>query len=510
MRTLTKLFLLISMLASFSAFSAHEMLVYKATSNVPHDVTIYDQGLGALYERMKMIERAHDHIDIEYFIYDTSPSSRVFNQALVKKAKEGVKVRVLLDYFLTIPEIDVFHVLQLEAAGIEVKYYNVESMARFIKYQYRNHRKLLSIDGKEAITGGRNIADEYFDLSEKFNFIDKDIHITGPLVHDMESTFEIFWNDKLSEKLNVEKYRQMMAEDTKWIQEKLDGNEEDASYFKQIAAQDKVLDRHYKILKASAKKDEEKMEKARQFLVESDADRKLLGELADLGAKEAALAPTGQCSNMVFASDYPGWGAHFRKTKGMRSVVNKFTRDVKGEVLIDSPYFIPDKDSRAALKDVLKAHKKVSVITNSLYSTDAIYVNAVFNSIIPSWIKKGVNANVFKGNIPENYPVVEGVEKARFGTHVKAYTYDNDGFMIGTYNFDPRSTMYDSEMALFCFGAPDLTQAMRAEYNHKLQSSLHIDGRKTLMEHKFDNIPLSKKVLYYVVKPFAFLFQSLL
>ncbi|MBI2520939.1 MAG: phosphatidylserine/phosphatidylglycerophosphate/cardiolipin synthase family protein [Bdellovibrio sp.] len=506
-----KILVFLLIYASFATYAASELQVFKATSNAPHAITIYDHGLASLYARLKMIERAKESIDIEYFIYDTSPSSRVFNQALVKKAKEGVKVRVLLDYFLIIPEIDAYHALQLEQAGIEVKYYNIESMAKFLKFQYRSHRKLLAIDGKEAITGGRNIADEYFDLSDKFNFIDKDIYINGPLVRDMSVSFEIFWNDKLSQKLDLEKYRHLIAEDTKWIQNKLEENGKDDSYFKQVASQDKVLDRHYKILKGSLKKEQEKLDKARKFLVESDEDRKLLGEIEELGSKQAALSPTGQCSNLIFTADYPGWGREYRKTKGMRGIVNQYMGAVKEELTIDSPYFIPDKESRAVLKDVLKAKKKVSVLTNSLYSTDAIYVNAVFNSIIPSWIKKGLRPYAFVGKIPDSYPVVNaGVEKARFGTHVKAFVFDHDSFMVGTYNLDPRSTKYNAEMGIFCFGEPELAQAMRAEYDHKLKGTIYLDSRKTLRKHKFDNITFAKKVVYYLIKPFAMLFQAAL
>ena len=59
-------------LVSFATLGASELKVFKATSDVPHAITIYDHGLASLYARLKMIERAKG-IDIEYFIYDTSP-----------------------------------------------------------------------------------------------------------------------------------------------------------------------------------------------------------------------------------------------------------------------------------------------------------------------------------------------------------------------------------------------------------------------------------------------------
>ena len=71
-----------------------------AKSTKPHNITLLNHGLGSLEERLQMIERAEKFIDVEYFIYRTDKSARIFTQVLIKKARQGVKVRMLLAYFM--------------------------------------------------------------------------------------------------------------------------------------------------------------------------------------------------------------------------------------------------------------------------------------------------------------------------------------------------------------------------------------------------------------------------
>ena len=63
---------------------------------------------------------------------------------------------------------------------------------------YRTHRKLFIVDNKYFIVGGRNIADAYFDLHQKYNFLDRDILITGSSVPKITRNFEEFWNSPLT------------------------------------------------------------------------------------------------------------------------------------------------------------------------------------------------------------------------------------------------------------------------------------------------------------------------
>src|SRR5690606_11998324 len=71
--------------------------------------------------------------------------------------------------------------------------------------QYRNHRKALIIDNKIAVIGGRNIANEYFDLSEFYNFLDRDMTIHGSIVETISKSFEANFNSRWSSHIKLVK-----------------------------------------------------------------------------------------------------------------------------------------------------------------------------------------------------------------------------------------------------------------------------------------------------------------
>ena len=177
--------------------------LFNVQSTKSHELTILNNGLAALEKRLELIERAKKSIDVEYFIYRTDTSAKIFTQALVKKAREGVKVRILLDTFMVINDLSPFYAHEIEKEGIEIKYFNTAGPLNLAIGGYRNHRKLLSIDGEEAITGGRNIGDEYFDLSSEYNFLDRDMYIKGEIVKSIENTFDQFFASDTSFQIYV-------------------------------------------------------------------------------------------------------------------------------------------------------------------------------------------------------------------------------------------------------------------------------------------------------------------
>jgi putative cardiolipin synthase len=475
-------------------------------SETPHKTLIYDHGLGSLDKRLKMVEEAVESIELEYFIYDRDPSARVFTQALVRAAKRGVKVRMLLDTFMVAGEIDGFVVQSLQEAGVEVKYYNPANILRLIKYQYRNHRKLLAVDNQKIIIGGRNLADEYFDMKEDFNFIDKDVYMEGPVAKAMVDSFDIYWNHKLSEKPKTPK--KPSRYDIKFRERDFDllGQYGDA------VESDKIVGHKYKELTRSLNKYEKNVLIAKDFIREKEVDRELLRSLADFNSDHGDLSVEGTCEKVTYVTDEPGWGRKSWKKKYTRDLVlEKFNKSTE-TVLLDSPYFIPDSDTNKALEGLTKRKVDLHIMTNSLYSTDAIYVNAVFNSVIGKWLKKEVPTWIFKGDaLPvDTYPLLdEKIQKSRWGTHTKAFVFDHD-FFIGSYNFDPRSNRYSAEMGVVCEGAQNLYAEMARFYHAKKDSSFFIKEKKDLVKVKFDRISAGKKVLYYILKPLSLLLRNLL
>jgi putative cardiolipin synthase len=185
----------LTFLCTLSAFAA-DSIPYpflEVQENQGNKVMVIENGVAAFETRLQMIRRAQKNIEVEYFIYNTDVAGKIVSRELVAAAKRGVKVRVLIDKSIAVFQLNSFYAHELAENGVEVKYYNTASVLAPSTMQFRNHRKLISIDDVEAITGGRNIAEEYFDMSPEYNFNDRDIYVTGPIVKAMRDSFDLFW-----------------------------------------------------------------------------------------------------------------------------------------------------------------------------------------------------------------------------------------------------------------------------------------------------------------------------
>src|SRR5690349_17912900 len=132
-----------------------------ADSTAPHAITHFDQGAASFNRRLELIAAAKQSIALEFFIYDVDDASRLLTQALMKKAREGVQVRILVDFSAPVFQLKPAYARLLGEAGVKVRYYNTSAVYRLISSQHRSHRKLLIIDEETVMTGGRNIANEY-------------------------------------------------------------------------------------------------------------------------------------------------------------------------------------------------------------------------------------------------------------------------------------------------------------------------------------------------------------
>lgn len=462
---------------------------FSVTSTAPHKVVLLNHGLASLEERLQMIERAQKSIDVEYFIYRTDKSAKIFTQALVKKAREGVKVRMLLDYFMVKMDLSPFFTHELEKEGIEIKYFNTTSTLNLFSGQYRNHRKVLIVDGKEAITGGRNIGDEYFDLGKDYNFLDRDVHIEGEVVSSIQKTFDETFNAKLSEK----------------VARAAKPDQNDQRYNRGDAGQDTYqFENDLRIWNKS-------VAEAKAF-ISAPLNEKMEEGIRAKGKEELASEFTGECAGMSFHSEYPNIGKENRKeNRILKHDIFKRIKNAKESIMIDSPYFIVNDELAEALDTALNKKVNVKLLTNSLNSTDAIYVYAAFDSIVKSWLDKGLESHIFKGERPKTYEVMEEHSgKARFGVHAKTFVFDNEDVIIGTYNVDPRSANYNSEMIVSCDNSPKFAEEVKKDIDSRIDGSIHLDSAKTIKDAEFFQIGFGKKILYYITKIPANIFDYLL
>ena len=460
---------------------AEDFSSFKVKIEEPHEIVLLNHGLSSLEERLEMIENAQTSIDVEYFIFNLDQSGRMFTQALVEKAKQGVKVRMLLDYFMVKNKFTPFFAHEMAKYGIEVKYYNVTSLLNIFKGQYRNHRKLLIVDGNEVITGGRNIGDEYFDLSDKFNFLDRDIKIRGSIVTHIQDTFNKVWDSKQTRILKRQK--EPAQNDPSYSNSNKGAFGYDHDKFRQDLSnwKRKVID-------------------AIEFLTKKD--NRFVDE--DLRAKAKSILAReyhGICNKMSFNSEYPLVGKASRKERVIKHDISERIKNAKEKILFDSPYFIVDDESQSALKEALDNQTQVVLLTNSLHSTDAIYVYAAFDNLIKKWINAGLQTYVYKGNSLSSYEYVSpSIANSRFGLHAKSFVFDNKDVIIGTFNFDPRSANFNTELTVGCEDSPELAYEVTQDIENRIQNSFFLDSSKTVDDVEFYKIGFFKRLEYLFIK----------
>lgn len=408
-----------------------------------------DSGIVAFKLRLEMIRRAQRSIELEYFIYNTDMAGKILTRELIQASQRGVKVRLLIDKSAPIFQFDEYYAKELKERGLEVRYYNPAPLYQVSTVQFRNHRKLMVIDDQEALTGGRNIGDDYFDLSHHFNFNDRDLYVKGSMARVMRESFDKYFEHPITERPTFP---------------------------------------------SSGKKYLQKTQAAESFLEESAEEMLVRARIEE---QDLSRLQEHVCPETTFSTDAPG--ARFTaRLKRSFSDNHRFLRktlfdkivSVDKKFLISSPYVINNKESRELFKLLREKNVDIDVYTNSLGSTDAAYVAANLYLGIKGWIRKGVNVYLHDGKwLNEDPNTPEEIRKARWGTHDKSMIFESatgSEIMVGTYNVDNRSNFYNSEMAVFCRGNEELTQEIRSNIMGRAHKGLkvHSDGKATDREGK--------------------------
>jgi cardiolipin synthase C len=412
---------------------------YDVQDKGENQVMAINDGMAALELRIQMIRKAQKRIEVEYFIFNDDMAGKVIARELIGAAHRGVKVRVLIDKAKPVFRFNESFAKAMYENGVEVRYYNSVPIYRLSTVQYRNHRKLLSIDDHEAITGGRNIGEDYYDLSVKFNFNDRDIYVKGPIAQTMRRSFDEFFEHKISER---PKFPATVSKDVD-------------SFFQETAQELEIRNR-----------------------------------ASIVGGKILSETKLHHCPVTTFSTDAPGadfrarWDKNFDMNfKFLRKTLHDKIMAIDKSLLISSPYMINNKHTRKAMNHLLDKGVKIDIYTNSLASTDAVYVAANLYVDVFKWRRKGIGVYLHDGKwFPENEETPEEFQQAKWGSHDKTQVYETTDYsevMIGTYNMDNRSNFYNAEMALFCRGNDEFSKEVTANIMNRIKNGLIIHENKT-------------------------------
>lgn len=157
-----------------------------------NDVVFYTDGHDKFRALMADIENAKEEVNIIYFIYKKGNLGEAFKELLIKKAKEGVTVRLLLDG-LGGRKVKRGYFKDLVAAGGKVSF-SFKVTPFYLNVNNRNHRKIAIIDRQIAYTGGYNIGDEYLGMKKKMGYWrDTHVKIQGSSVQGLLARFILDW-----------------------------------------------------------------------------------------------------------------------------------------------------------------------------------------------------------------------------------------------------------------------------------------------------------------------------
>src|SRR5690554_3524727 len=161
-----------------------------------NNVTLYQNGEQKFPALLEAIQQAQHHIHMEYYIYESDGIGNQVANALIERAAQGVEVRFIYDDFGSF-NIGRQLLKKMQASGIQTSpFYRLRLHAIAHRINYRNHRKIVVIDGQRAFTGGINVGDNYINSTNTEKAPEKqlywrDIHIQikGPAVAFLQYVF---------------------------------------------------------------------------------------------------------------------------------------------------------------------------------------------------------------------------------------------------------------------------------------------------------------------------------
>ncbi len=450
-------------------------------------IYVLDKGEEALQARAWLADHAKKSIEVQYFIWSTDNIGILASEALLRAADRGVKVRVIVDDLLIDapdksllalakhPNIDIHIYNPQHSVGTPFHKRLINIAVNFRGVNQRMHDKTFIVDGKLAITGGRNMAAEYFDYNQEFNFRDRDVLLLGDTVKDMVTSFERFWQSPLSAP----------------VEELYDGL---GIIQKNVSVKDIEIQKIYSDLHEYANA-------PANFAPEF---KKII---ANTPLAFAKLAEQTIWTQVTFISDTPGKNSNKLLLGGGGLTTQKLAQLVENansEIVIQSPYLVMSSQAKKLFKQAIKRGVTVKINTNSLASTDNIQAFSGYRNQRDELIKMGVSIYEYKPDPQIKQQLVKRVlpknaKPPTFAIHAKTMVIDGITVYIGTFNFDPRSQNLNTEVGVIVQNAGLASQVKNAIETDMLPENSW--NAATDKPDQYVSLAKRNRVLFYQLTP---------
>jgi putative cardiolipin synthase len=400
---------------------------------------ILDTGDEALIARAWLADHARTSIDVQYFIWSTDNIGILAAEALLRAAERGVRVRIIVDDLLM--KAPPQSLLALDRhPNIDIRIYNPKwSDLNLRGFNQRMHDKVLVVDGVVAITGGRNMAGEYYDYNHEYNFRDRDALVVGDVVKAMQASFDRFWQSKLSVKV------------------------EDLFHdLKDVNAQN-----IYRTLHRYASAPENFAPSVRTAIDAAPSAFPRLTREMVWGDVEFIGDRPGKNDSVV------GLGGGGLTTAALAHLVE----GARQRVVIQSPYLVLSDEAKALFRRARARGVRVRIDTNSLASTDNLQAFSGYRSQRAELLRMGLEIFEFKPR--GKSPIV--------GLHAKSLVVDSRVVYVGTFNLDPRSQNLNTEVGVIIRNEA-LARRVEAAIEKDIATSWN-----AATDHPDESVPFAKR-----------------
>ncbi len=420
---------------------------------------LLERGEDSLLARIHAIRSAKESIELQTFIYvDDEAGSWVYEE-LLAAARRGVKVRMLLDQLFSPGDSSRMTAWVTAHANLEIKLYNptfaqadtnifeftAGVLCCFFQFNHRMHNKLLVVDDRLAITGGRNIQNKYFDWDDEVNFIDRDVLVLGPEAANMRRSFDEYWDHPITEfaEFMLDVAGQILAGDIDetHLQRTLPEDPSLRAYLEQLNSNDTITQR----------------------------------------VNQSIVPHIRPIERLQFYADSPLKieKKESQRREDMTRRIRQTLAEAKETVYFQTPYLVLTRRARRLFNRIRNDHPEVQVLvsTNSLASTDSFPVYAIAQKQRKQLVKKlGFDIYEMKPRLADYQSLVvpnpmllrsvnpNDPELPRLSLHLKTIVVDHYVSLIGSHNFDPRSEDLNTEAGLIIWDH---------DFSDKLQASIH-------------------------------------
>ncbi len=386
------------------------------------------RGRQAFNARIALTDLAEKSLDLQYFIWEDDATGHILAERLVRAADRGVRVRVLVDDVLLSGRDSTIAALDAHP-NIDIRIFNpftdrdfhvLDYVVDMSRVNHRMHNKTMIVDNAVAIVGGRNVGDIYFQVATEANYRDLDVVAAGPIVREISSVFDHFWNGEWSVPIGALVDRSPGPEDLRAATDRL---------------RQRIAGEEY------------------PYPLERDVGD-LQGELIAVRDQFAWAPGEIVWNDPAGMHDGAGGGAIFRRLYEEIATLEK-------ELLIESAYFVLRQRGLDEAKALHDRGVRVRILTNSLASNDVLTAHAGYAKFRKELVASGVELHEMRadaGTIRKRL----FFSRSRAALHAKAVIFDRRAVFIGSYNLDPRSADINTEAGLY-IESPELASQL-AEY----------------------------------------------